>query len=68
MDSRATIKIPINKLSPAFIKNMQEKYGDAELEITINQQPDFRPLKEEAFGVLIHLLDWTNEENKLIVE
>ena len=36
MDSRASIKIPINKLSPAFIKDMQEKYGDAELEITIN--------------------------------
>ncbi len=57
MDNQVSIKIPIDKLSPAFINDMQEKYGDAELEITINQQPDFRPLKEEVFWKLINLLD-----------
>lgn len=68
MDNRASIKIPITKLSPAFIKDMQEKYGDAELEITINQQPDFQPLKEETFWQLIDLLDWKKEANKAIIE
>jgi len=68
MDSQSSIKIPIDKLSPAFIKDMQEKYGDAELEITINRHPDFRPLKEEAFWQLIDLLDWDKEEDKEIIE
>lgn len=67
MDSRASIKIPIDKLSPAFIKDMQEKYGDAELEITINQQPNFQPLKDSAFWELIDLLDWGKEKNQAIV-
>jgi len=68
MNSRASIKIPINKLSPAFVKDMQEKYGDAELEITINQRPEFQPLKEEAFWKLIDLLDWKQKKNKDIVK
>lgn len=53
MDSRASIKIPIDRLSPAFIKDMQEKYGDAELEITINQQPEFRSLQDSLCVSLI---------------
>lgn len=65
---QATIKIPINELSPAFIKDMQEKYGDAELEITINQKPDFRPLKDAEFWEIIDLFDWDKENNQEIVE
>ena len=53
MDSRTSIKIPINKLNLAFIKDMQEKYGDAELEIIINQQPNFRSLQDNLCISLI---------------
>ncbi|MEM6319654.1 MAG: DUF4240 domain-containing protein [Bacteroidota bacterium] len=60
---QASIKIPINKLSASFIKDMQEKYGDAELEITVNQHPDFRPLKEATFWELIGLIDWEKEND-----
>ena len=65
---QASIKIRVHKLSPAFIKDMQEKYGDAELEIIINRQPDFQPLKEEEFWKIIDLLDWEKENNQEIVE
>lgn len=68
MDSQASIKISINKLNPAFIKDIQEKYGDTELEITINQYPDFRPLKEATFWQLIDLLNWEKVEDVGIVE
>ena len=47
---------------------MQEKYGDAELEITINRNPDFRPLKEEVFWQLIDLLDWKKVTDGEIIE
>lgn len=54
----ASFKISINKLSPAFIKEMKEKYGAAELEIKVNRQPDFIPLSEKEFWAIIDLLDW----------
>lgn len=59
----ASFKIPINKLSPAFIKNMKEKYGEAELQITVNRNPDFIPLTEETFWSIIDLLDWKKKED-----
>jgi len=43
---QTSFKIPIHKLSPAFIKDMQDKYGDAELEIIVNRPSDFQPLTE----------------------
>lgn len=63
MDNQASIKIPVSKLSPAFIKDMQEKYEDAELEITINRHPDFRPLTEKKFWNLIDLIDWEKDKD-----
>lgn len=64
---QANIKIPIHKLSPAFIKDIQEKYGDAELEITINRQPNFQPLKEVEFWKIIDLLNWKKKKNEAII-
>lgn len=63
----ASFKIPIHKLNPAFIKEMQEKYGDAELEIFINPKPDFQPLKESEFWEIIGLLDWDKKDNQMII-
>ena len=65
---QASFKIPIHQLNPAFIKEMQEKYGNAELEIIVNRPSDFQPLKETAFWQLIELLDWTKETNMAIIE
>lgn len=63
----SAFKIQINQLSPAFIKEMKEKYGEAELEITVNRKPDFMPLKEAEFWAIIDLLDWEKEEDAAIV-
>ena len=65
---QTSFKIPIHKLSPAFIKDMQDKYGDAELEIIVNRPSDFQPLTETEFWQLIELLDWDQETNAAIVE
>ena len=65
---QSSFKISVSKLSPAFIKDMQEKYGEAELEITINRNPDFKPLTENEFWDIISLLDWEREEDTDIIQ
>ena len=65
---QTSFKIPVHKLSLAFIKDMQDKYGGAELEITVNRQPDFQPLTEIEFWQLIELLNWKKETNAAIIE
>ncbi|MEM6964552.1 MAG: DUF4240 domain-containing protein [Bacteroidota bacterium] len=64
----ASFKISIHKLDSAFIRDIQEKYGDAELEITINQKPDFQPMKDAEFWEMIDLLDWKEQDNQKIIE
>ncbi len=66
MDS-AAFKIQVNQLSPAFIQEMKEKYGEAELEIKVNRKPDFIPLKEAEFWAIIDLLDWDKETDEAIL-
>ncbi len=65
---QTSFKIPVHKLSSAFIKDMKDKYGNAELEIIVNRQPDFQPLTEVEFWQLIELLDWSKETNIAIIE
>ena len=62
----STFKIKINNLTPAFIKDMKEKYGEAELEITVNREPDFIPLQEDEFWNIIALLDWQKDGTAII--
>jgi len=64
----STFKIPVSKLSLAFIKEMQEKYGAAELEITINRKPTFTPLSDADFWEIIDLLDWEKEKDAEILK
>lgn len=53
----STIKIPIQDLTPAFIAELKEKYGAANLEITV--QPDaVAGLSEAQFWSIIDKLDW----------
>lgn len=65
---QATFKIPVKNLNPAFIKEMQEKYAGAELEITVKRNPDFNLLEEEQFWEIIDLLDWEQEADADIIE
>lgn len=65
---QSSFKIAVSKLSPAFIKDMKEKYGEAELEITINRKPSFTPLTEVAFWEIIDLLDWKQEQDATILK
>lgn len=66
MDS-AAFKIQLHQLSPAFIQEMKEKYGEAELEIKVNRKPDFIRLKEAEFWKVIDLLDWEKETDEAIL-
>lgn len=63
----STFKISLTELSPAFIKDMKEKYGEAELEIKVNREPEFVPLKEEVFWKIMDLLDWDKKEDQKIL-
>ncbi len=63
----SAFKIQLNQLSPAFIQEMKEKYGEAELEIKVNRKPDFIPLKEAEFWAIIDLLDWDKETDDAIL-
>jgi len=65
---QSSFKISVSKLSAAFVKEMQEKYAEAELEITINRKPDFIPLPEDEFWDIIGLLDWDKEEDTAILQ
>ena len=65
--STSAFKIQLNQLSPAFIQEMKEKYGEAELEIKVNRKPDFIPLKEADFWAIIDLLDWDEAKDEDIL-
>ncbi|MEN0004321.1 MAG: DUF4240 domain-containing protein [Bacteroidota bacterium] len=54
----SSFKIAVKNLDQDFIKAMQEKYKDAELEITIKRPSGIQPLEEETFWNIIDQLDW----------
>lgn len=63
----AIIKIKTEDLNPAFVHDLQEKYGGkAELEIRI-QPASAEILSEDEFWDIIALLDWSKEGNDAAV-
>jgi hypothetical protein len=63
----SSFKIAVKNLDDEFIRALKEKYGDAELEITIKRPSGVQPLEEDDFWAIIDLLDWEKEENDQIL-
>lgn len=55
------IKIPLRSLDETMLRDLQEKYPEAEISIEVHKNKEDRPLSETAFWEVIALFDWTKE-------
>lgn len=63
------IKIPLRSLSPAVVRDLQEKYPEAEINLELHQDRNQAPLSEQYFWEIIAMLDWSKEaDDNSIVE
>lgn len=63
------IKYPLRNLHPEALRDLQEKYPDAEVRIELNSERKHNALSEERFWELINLLDWNKEgDNGAVIE
>ncbi len=53
-----TIKLPLRTLNVEIMRDLQEKYPEAELSVNLNQDRNQAPLSERDFWKIISLLDW----------
>jgi Protein of unknown function (DUF4240) len=59
----AAIKIPLRSLNPVLVRDLQEKYPEAEVSVIIHHDRNLAPLSEKYFWEIISLLDWSKEED-----
>ena len=59
----ATYQIKSTALNLQFIQDLQEKYGESELEIRVHNRPRAHILSDEQFWHIISLLDWSKTGN-----
>ncbi len=59
MSMKATYHLSVNELNNDFIHVLEERFGNAALELTVQPSPSADALTEEQFWQLIDLLDWT---------
>ena len=59
----ATYQIKSTALTPQFVQDLQEKYGESELEIRVHKGTRTHILSDEQFWHIISLLDWTKLGN-----
>lgn len=55
------IKLPLRSLNLEVVKDLQEKYPEAEISVNLHQDKNQAPLSESQFWKIIALLDWTQE-------
>jgi transcriptional regulator with XRE-family HTH domain len=55
------LKYPLRNLHPAAIRDLQEKYPDAEFRIELDRIRSNEGMTEERFWQLIGLLDWSKQ-------
>jgi len=61
---QTAVKMPLRALNPAVIRDLQERYPEAEMHIVMSDVPDEAVLmNEERFWSMIALLDWSKEGN-----
>lgn len=56
-----TIRLPLRSINAEVIKDLQEKYPDAEVSVDVHQDPQYAPLSEARFWEVMALLDWGKE-------
>lgn len=61
---QTAVKVPLRALNPAVIKDLQERYPEAEMHIVTTEEPGEAALmNEDRFWSIIALLDWTKAGN-----
>ncbi len=59
----ATIFIDIKEMNPQFIRDLQQRYPEGEVELKVRQRRPTGRMSEEQFWEIIGLLNWEQEEN-----
>lgn len=63
------LKYPLRNLHPAAIRDLQEKYPDAEFRIELDRTRSEEGMTEERFWQLIGLLDWSKQgDDEAVIE
>lgn len=63
------IKMPLRSLNEAVIRELQEKYPEAEISVELHQDRNKAPMSEQHFWEVISLLDWDQEgDDDAVVE
>ncbi|MBL7795852.1 MAG: DUF4240 domain-containing protein [Saprospiraceae bacterium] len=63
------IKLPLRALNESVIRELQEKYPEAEVRVEIHRDKSKAPLSEAHFWEIIALLDWSKTgDDEAIVE
>lgn len=58
------VRLPLNAASPAIVKDLQQKYPNAEMHIVLQPLPAEQPvMNEDRFWEIISMLDWSKEGN-----
>ncbi len=60
------IKIPIQSLNPVVVKDLQEKYPKAVVQIEVEQE-EGKSMDERKFWEIIALLDWGRKRNEDVI-
>jgi hypothetical protein len=64
-----TIRLPIRALNPVVVRDLQEKYPEAEIAVELHHDKNLAPLSEKHFWEIIALLDWNKEgDDDAVVE
>lgn len=63
------IKIPLRALNESVIRDLKEKYPEAEISVELHQDKNKAPLSEASFWEIISLLDWDKTgDDEAVVE
>ena len=63
------IKIPLRSLNESVIRDLKEKYPEAEISVELHQNRNKAPLSEAYFWEIISLLDWSKSgDDEAVVE
>lgn len=57
------LNLPLQQANPEIIKDLQEKFPNANLRIEVNKKTPPNVLTEERFWEIIGLFDWTDDED-----
>lgn len=63
------IKMPLRSMDAAVIKDLQEKYPEAEVSLNIHPERGQSPMSESYFWEIVDMLDWDQmDDDQAILE